>query len=258
MFVRVSDKANHRYYKSLVYGLVNRGFFEQAIVINPYTGCYELVSYLEKADPGSVPADLKKTDPFPVPVYEIIQPDRTGWVTAGVADLLRLNLHLEPARIGYFSGYGDVLNSRGFLPALLERKAIPTDEAGLQLRRLADEQDWNYIVTQADADVFARLFAGFHDACLNKLVYEEDQQIRKVTAVFDNSGWYGIAELCFEGLVAMNLRPAQENVDRFLYGGSLLVKDDCIFWADDVLDTEDLSHPGSFIKALNLKWRKIG
>ena len=81
MFVRVFDKANNRHYKSLVYGLVNRGFFEQAIVINPYTNCFELVHYLEKADP------------FPIPVYEVIQSEKSAWRPATVADLLKLDLH---------------------------------------------------------------------------------------------------------------------------------------------------------------------
>lgn len=246
MFVRVSDKTNNRYYKSLVYGLVNRGFFEQAIVINPYTKCFELVHYLEK------------TDPFPVPIYEVIQPERNGWITASSTDLIKINLHSKNLSVDYLSGFEDVLNNRNFLPSLLNKKYVHVAKAGVQIRGFEDGKEWNYIVTQTDADAFMKLFEGFHDSFLNKLVYEEDHQIRKVTAVFDNTCWYGVAELCFEGLVAMNLRPAQENFDRFIYGGTLLVKDECIFWADDALKEESLSYEGSYIKALNLKWRKIG
>ena len=245
MFVRVSDKTNNRYYKSLVYGLINRGFFEQAIVINPYTNCFELVSYLEKAHP------------FPVPNYEVIQPEKGGWMTATAADLLKRNLHSKGVSVNYLSGFEDILNNRDFLSALLDRKSVPADQAGVQIRSFEDGQEWNYIVTQADADAFMNLFEGFHDSFLNTLTYQEDHAIRKVTAIFDNSCWYGIAELCFEGLIAMNLRPAQENCDRFIYDGTLLVKDECIFWADDALKEEDLSYEGSYIKALNLKWRKL-
>ena len=246
MFVRVSDKMNNRYYKSLVYGLVNRGFFEQAIVIDPFTKCFELVHYLEKADP------------FPVPVYEVIQPERNGWITAGSADLIKLNLHSNHLSVDCLSGFEDVLNNRRFLSALIGKKRVYADKAGVQIRGFEDGEEWNYIVTQADADAFMDLFEGFHDSVINKLVYEEADQIRKVTAVFDNRCWYGVAELCFEGLVAMNLRPAQENFDRFIYGGTLLVKDECIFWADAAMKEENLSYEGSYIKALNLKWRKIG
>jgi hypothetical protein len=246
MFVRVSDKIKNRYYKSLVYGLVNRGFFEQAIVINPYTKCFELVHYLEKADP------------FPVPIYEVIQPERTGWITASPADLIKMNLHSKNLSVDYLSGFEDILNNHSFLSALLDKKYVHADKAGARIRGFEDGEEWNYIITQADADAFMNLFEGFHDSFLNKLTYEEDHQTRKVTVIFDNTCWYGVAELCFEGLVAMNLRPAQENFDRFIYGGTLLVKDECIFWADDALKEENLSYEGSYIKALNLKWRKIG
>lgn len=55
----------------------------------------------------------------------------------------------------------------------------------------------------------------------------------------------------------MNLRSAQENISREIYEGCLIVKEQCIFWADDALKKEDLTYAGSYIKALNLKWRKI-
>ena len=79
MFVRVFDKANSRYYKSLVYGLVNRGYFEQAIVIDPYANCFRSVRYLEREDP--------------LPGYEVIQEERTGWITAAPQVLNQINLH---------------------------------------------------------------------------------------------------------------------------------------------------------------------
>lgn len=213
-------------------------------MINPYTNCFELVRYLEKDDP--------------VPGYEMIRPERKDWIIAQGKVLSEINLRCKSVTVDCLSGYEDVINHRKFLSALLEQKSILVDQAEIKIRRFDDEQEWNYILTQADANAWMEQFAGFHDSVLNKLIYEEDDQIRKITAVFDNTGWYGVAELCFEGLVAMNLRPAQENFDRYLYGGTLLVKDECIFWADDVMQAEDLSYEGSFIKALNLKWRKIG
>lgn len=242
MFVRVYDQDSGRYYKSIVYGLIDCGFFEQAIVVDPYANCFKLVHYLQKADP------------FPIAIYEVIQPDRKDW---GTSQLSPDNLHCDNRPVDRFTGFPDVANP-AFLTALLDKKCVPVELSGIRLRSLEDAQHWNYIVTQADADAFMDLFQGFHDSTLDKLIYEEDQQIRKVTAVFDNSGWYGVAELCFEGLIAMNLRPAQENFDRYIFDGTLIVKDECIFWADDAINEEDLSYEGSFIKALNLKWRKIG
>ena len=87
--------------------------------------------------------------------------------------------------------------------------------------------------------------------------YVEDYSERSLTVTFDNSGWYGVVELCFEGLISMNLRPAQENYSREIFSACLFVENECVFWADDALEKEDLNYTGSYIKALNLKWRKI-
>lgn len=42
----------------------------------------------------------------------------------------------------------------------------------------------------------------------------EDYSHRTLNVTFNSSCWYGIAELCFEGLVSMNLRAQQENYSR--------------------------------------------
>ena len=59
MFVRVSDKINNRFYKSLVYGTVNQGYYEQAIVINPYTNRFELIGkYIAGNDIQVIPGNV--------------------------------------------------------------------------------------------------------------------------------------------------------------------------------------------------------
>lgn len=55
----------------------------------------------------------------------------------------------------------------------------------------------------------------------------------------------------------MNLRPPQELYFRQLFEGCLIVKDQCIYWANAYLKEEDLTYEGSYVKVLNLKWRKI-
>jgi hypothetical protein len=52
----------------------------------------------------------------------------------------------------------------------------------------------------------------------------------------------------------MNIRPAKDNFDRYIYSDCLIVKDECIFWADEHLEDEDLNYEYSFIKVFNLKW----
>jgi hypothetical protein len=55
MFVRVYDKPNSRYYKSLVYGTIGEGWFLQYIVLNPMDNCFELVDYLDKSKEPAQP-----------------------------------------------------------------------------------------------------------------------------------------------------------------------------------------------------------
>ena len=246
MFVRVWDKAQDRYYKSVVYALVQHGWFEHAVVYNPYTNCFEHVRYLEGKGNSIRPN------------FEVIQTERNGWVDAGQEALRRAGLILEGRDVEYLSGYRDVVENFDFIARLLEDEAVNAKEAGVQLRMPEDAQEWKYISTQADANAFMEMFAGFHDALLRRLVYDEEFPTYNLTAVFDNSAWYGVVELCFERVVVMRLRPAAENYDNYIYGGTLIVKDESVFWADDSLHGEDLSYDGCYIKALSLKWRRIG
>lgn len=45
---------------------------------------------------------------------------------------------------------------------------------------------------------------------------------------------------------------------REIMEATLMIKDETVLWADWYMKEEDLSYDGSYIKALNLKWRKIG
>lgn len=244
MFARIYDKARDRYYKSILYCCINPGYFCQYIAINPETECFELVDYLDKSGPAATP------------LVEIIQDSTVDWVSYKHALLLKCKAYCQEhgmdMTIQSLSGYRDVCNNNAFLAAILERRAIPVAEAGISLRAPDDATQWNYIRTQADADAFMKLFAGFHDSTLDKLCYDESSGTTKLTATFDNSGWYGVAELCFEGVLALNLRPPKENCSREILDAVLLVQDETILWS------EDASCDESYIKALNLKWRKIG
>ena len=48
MYVLVSGNQDCPPYKSMVYGLLNTGCYEQAIVIKPYEKCFLLMDYLNK------------------------------------------------------------------------------------------------------------------------------------------------------------------------------------------------------------------
>lgn len=97
----------------------------------------------------------------------------------------------------------------------------------------------------------------FYDSTLDRLTYEEEYGKAKLTALFDNSGWFGVIELCFEGLLALNLRPPLENCSREIFSATLLFREESVFWADDELTEENPSGQCTWIKALNLKWRQV-
>lgn len=252
MFARVFDKKTNFFYKSIIYGKIDIGYYERNIVYNPREDAFELVDYLDKES---------KDQSVLLPLIQVINSDRNEWVTYDKVNVLKLNRYFKSnginAFIKQYCGYDEVYQDYDFMLKILRDRIVPKSDCSIQVRKPCDTDQWTYIKTQSDADAFLTVFAGFHDSTLDKIQYVEDYSERSFTVTFDNFGWYGVVELCFEGLISMNLRPAQESCSREIFSACLFVKDECIFWADDALDKEDLNYTGSFIKALNLKWRKI-
>ncbi len=250
MFVRVFDKKQNRYYKSMVYATVGIGWFLQYIVLNPHTQNFELVDYLDKS-----------TSPA-TPLVEMIQPSQEGFIVHHGAQLLKRKLfcrnnNLPHADAKQIMGYPDVLENNGFLAKILAQGFVPAASAKITVRNPEDAEQWNYILTQADADDFMHKFAGFHDSTLEKIQYAETDASSTIYAVFDNSCWFGTAELCFEGIQMLKILPATENIAREIFEASLIVENESIFWADSYMQQPNMAYEGSMIKALNLKWRKI-
>jgi hypothetical protein len=250
MFVRVYDKPNSRYYKSIVYGTINVGWFLQYIVLNSLENCFELVEYLDKS--------IKPAQSL----VEIIQRDNEDFKVYENALLLKYKHYCKQNEksmdIDKLCGYSDVCENFEFIADIIENKSVSAEKYAIQLRKFSDKDKWDYIQTQEDANDFMKLFVGFHDSTLDKLVYDEEYGYTRVTVTFDNSNWYGVVELCFEGLLELNIRPAKENYDRYIYEATMLVENETVFWTDRYMENEDISHNGSYIKAMNLKWRKIG
>lgn len=250
-YVRVFDKPNNRYYKSIIYCVMTvSGHQRQNVVLNPYTSCFELVGTWDKTKGASRI------------LVETIRMDCGEWITYENAGLLKYKDYCKKNRkkdvIDWLWGYRDVCENFEFLSAVTHDQSVPVDKAGIAVRGLSDADDWNYILTQKDADDFMQLFVGFHDAMLDKLVYEEEQYTSRAVATFDNSIWFGIVEICFEKISVIRLNPWEENYSHDIYEASLIVKDETVFWADDYMEKEDLSYDGHYIKALSMKWRKIG
>ena len=83
MLIRVFDRENSRYYKSIVYGVVNH--LSDAIVLNPYTDCFELSPHFDTS------AVLYE------PLYEEIQPEVTGlWNLDFAVPRVRMPVSMVP------------------------------------------------------------------------------------------------------------------------------------------------------------------
>ncbi len=250
MFVRVFDKDKNTYYKSIVYSAIEIGWFLQYIVLNTNTNTFELIDYLDKS---TKPAK---------PIIEIIQSDNSDFNTYEGSALLKYkhyckNNGIEFANIKRIVGYPDVCENYAFLADVFAKKSVPVEDYNISIRELKDQEEWNYISTQSDADVFMKKFAGFHDSTLQTINYSENYDSVTANAIFDNSGWFGIVELCFEGVQMLKIMPATENYTRELSEASLIIENESVFWADSYMENVNTSYDGSIIKALNLKWRKL-
>jgi len=249
MFVRVFDEENSTYYKSMVYATFGLGWLSQYIVLNPYTHRFELIDCLAQS------TDLEK------PLIEIIQDDETEFIVHKGSHILKYKHFCKTngyklVDVKHMMGYPEVLENNAFLASILVNRSVPFDTYKISARKLSDTTEWNYILTQADADDFMKKFVGFHDSTLEKINYSESDSIAVVNAIFDNSGWFGIVELCFEGVQLLKIVPAAENYSREILEASLIIDNESVFWADSYMEKPDSLHEGSIIKALNLKWRK--
>ena len=233
MFVRVYDKDENSFFKSIVYGYFGEWYCREMIVFNPGTKCFQLIENMYESGERVESS------------YEIINDNTEEWVSYEKVFLLKLKKYFKEHgaewSINSFSGYQEVFDNYEFLLRIVQKKKVPLAEANIVIRENEDVDTWNYIRTQEDANEFMRLFVGFHDSTLNKLEYKEEAQTNQLNVIFDNSGWYGVVELCFEGLIAMNLRPVRCLYYRELYDATLLINDESVFWADSRLEEENLN-----------------
>jgi len=253
MLVRVYDKEKNRYYRSIVYAVLGTGVFEKMIVLEPNESEFRLIDVFDKTDKHN----YKR-------LCMTINPDTSSFATREKAYILKIKKHLNIGNralvenMEFFMGYEDVLENAELIASLLCGKTITASETDIKPRESEDGGIWNYIQTQKDADVFMELFAGFHDAYIRKITYEESAypNIATVYAVFE-SCWYGTAELCFEAVSELHLHSPGELYTSEIYDATLLVNEERVFWADDYMEEENTDRCSSYIKALSLKWRTI-
>jgi hypothetical protein len=78
--------------------------------------------------------------------------------------------------------------------------------------------------------------------------------LRKVTILLE-SQWCNPIELVFEGVTTLNLRPPKDNYSADIFGASVFVKDETIFFFDSNMEELDVAYTGTWISAYSLRWK---
>jgi hypothetical protein len=137
-----------------------------------------------------------------------------------------------------------------------------------------DELNWNKIETQAGADALMRVFGDFHDGCIREAHLWTDHWVSddlsmSCPANLDNRIRFCIQrqfrnpsaiELLFEEVTRFNLVPTPENYCTIIFGATLLVRGDGIYWSPDGPSWSPESSERdecTWISAKKLRWRPV-
>ena len=261
MRARVQDKESGRFLKSDVYAILNTGWFARYLVLVPNdTGSYfRLFDFLDKS-----------CAPYYPPLVNEITPDRPAeWVGGdeGLFSRVQALLVGKDVRFDWFHGYPWVLEKPELLAKLLLGESVNTEECGFPLidTRLPG---WHYVETQEDVDTLMETAGDFHDSVLKSLEYISGSRVypdksmtpidslRKLKMIFESQCTDTI-ELLFEGLIALNLRPKDDNWTTEITEASVFLNEETVFFAEDEMEKEEFQPDRTCAKAYSLRWRLV-
>jgi hypothetical protein len=130
---------------------------------------------------------------------------------------------------------------------------------------------WNEIKTTEDIKKLQMLFGGFHDSCLKELYLWTDSYVDKDLSMAMTSGTNvrilfqrqfentSAIELLFEGVKQFHMSPPPEDSDSVIYGASLFIEDELIYWGDDSSWSlkKNINSDVSWISSKRLRWRDV-
>jgi len=260
MYVQAFDKLAGQYYKSVVYAIIackgqpllgvpetlchNEEF---AVLYNPIIHCFELLPRFDSSRRlvAGIPTMERNSN------YTVIQPEQTGWEALPEAQVAQY----AEDRVVSVVGYSDILDRPAIISRFLTDKRIHAPEAGIRIRKPEDSDKWTYVLTQQDANDLTSVCNNFHDAVIDQIHYEETDTRSFTVTVTLSMADEKTLQLCFEGVVALNLR-TQIAWQREMAFASVHVGNRLITWVVDG-STQSLPNENTGIQALNLKWREI-
>ncbi|WP_312522677.1 hypothetical protein [Anaerospora sp.] len=261
MRVRVYDKQSNSYFISEVYAIINTGYYEKYLILESKNDAryFRLVEYLYKSNSN-----------LPVNVNLISSNDLTEWIFKEENDLKDINSRLDAKdkNDSFYSyrGYNFIFKQENLLITLLKGEQVDYESMCGREKEVSTKLDsWIYIESENDIHNLMEIFHGFHDSVLRNLNYisgsgKRDKgiivsdSIRQVSMIFD-SLWSESIEIVFEGVLLLNLRPAQDKYSSDLSSATILIKDSAILFYDDKVDYEQKSYEGTWINALGMRWR---
>lgn len=267
MFVRVFDHQRNIYFKSEVYAIINPGWHEKRLVVflSGEDRYFKFFDVLYKSSTNTsellINSILRSEHRSE---YEWIhkKSNIVGKTLEDYAKLLN-----DDIRFSEYRGYSWIYENKPLLVELLKGNAVSAKlyEHKMLPPNAHKLEGWNYIEKQHDIDFIFAQTSGFHDSVLKGLNYvsgayvdNDDQMhvtdsIKRLTMRFD-SQWCNSIEMIFEGVVALNLRPAHDNSYAFLTSASLRMQDEIFFFADSH-DAIDTSYDGTWVESYGLRWR---
>ncbi len=132
--------------------------------------------------------------------------------------------------------------------------------------------EWKEVKTQTDANLLLEVFGEFHDSCIHEAHlftghYVADNLAMACPSNLDNNIRLLVQrqfkdpasiELLFEEITRFNLVPTPENYDSVIFGATLLVKDNYIYWSTEMnwSPKSATRDDATWISSKKLRWRQ--
>ena len=259
MRVLFRDAATGRYHRSEAYAIINTGWYERYLVLAPTSegGLLKFVDYFDKSSKGSH---------FVINVRVIMPENSKDWIPIDdtMETLERLGLRTQ---VKSFYGYSWLFDNPDALNRLLEGGTVELRNAYPDHEPVRSElEGWTYVRSAEDAESLIKKAHEFHDSVLTGLNYVSgsygdesglnvNDDVRRVEMRFDCL-WSPNLELVFEGVIALNLRPALDNYTSEISSAAVYASDSEVLFSDWYFEeSEGPDDDATWIRAMDLRWR---
>lgn len=266
MRVRVFDQKRNLFFKSEVYAIINSGYYEKRLVLVPDKagGYFKFFDYLDKSD-----------NALPVLINTIIPKRPVSWIfkrSESVDEILIPYQNRLSANVRFFefNGFSWLWEDIDTLVKLLNGESIPIQGSTFDGRLYSDilQPEWSFIETQEEANAFMEEVCGFHDSVIKELHYISGAFVNTDNSMMPLEDKRSVliqiqSQQCrnfaieFQGVTALNLRPAGDKYTGDIFDAALIVQDELIFFSDSFMEHPDLTYEGTWITAYSLKWRYV-